>query len=298
MRIRLENHGLPSDRPEGHGLASFGQSHRQSHKPKKSLGQNFLVDQNIRNKIVASLDLKPDDIVLEIGSGKGELTQAIARCVKAVYAIEIDRRLLSILTEAVNSSGNIRIINQDVLKLDLAGLIAKEKIKGRIKVFGNIPYYISSPIIERLLDFRKSISAVYITVQKEFAKRVVASPGGKDYGSFSCFVQYYTSPRIIFDISRNCFKPSPKIDSSFLELKISKVPSVIVKDEKLFFKIIRSAFNQRRKVLGNSLSEVVTPEALQAFFRKSGLNPHRRPETLGLKDFALLADTQYFLKNT
>lgn len=266
--------------------------------PKKSLGQNFLADQNIRNKIVSSLDLKPDDIVLEIGSGKGELTKAIAGQVKKIYALEIDRRLLGVLTESVGSFDNVSIINEDVLKFDLPGIIAEDKIKGRIKVFGNIPYYISSPIIERLLDFHKSISAIFITVQKEFAKRVVASPGKKDYGSFSCFVQYYTSPRIIFDISRNCFKPSPKVDSSFLELQIRKNPAVILKDEKLFFKIIRAAFNQRRKVLGNSLSELVAPEALQVFFRKSGLNPLARPETLGLKDFALLADTQYLLKNT
>jgi len=259
---------------------------------------HFLVDQNLRNKIVAALDLKPVDTVLEIGSGKGELTQSIARCVKTVYAIEIDRRLLDILTEAVNSFGNIRIINQDILKFDLNKLIAEYKIRGRIKVFGNIPYYISSPIIERLLDFRNSISSIFITVQKEFAKRVVARPGNKDYGSFSCFVQYYTSARIVFDISRNCFKPSPKVDSSFLELKIREYPAVVLKDESLFFKIIRAAFNQRRKVLGNSLAGVITPEALRVFFKESGLNPRARPETLGLKDFALLADTQYLLKNT
>jgi 16S rRNA (adenine1518-N6/adenine1519-N6)-dimethyltransferase len=266
--------------------------------PKKSLGQNFLVDQNIRNKIIASLDLQPDDIVLEIGSGKGELTKIIAGQVKKVYAIEIDKRLLETLTGAVGSFNNVRIINEDILKLDFAGFFAENKIKGGLKVFGNIPYYISSPIIERLLDFRKKISRVFITVQKEFAKRVVAIPGNKDYGSFSCFVQYYASPRIIFGISKNCFKPSPKVDSSFLELKIREIPAVILKDEKLFFRIIRSAFNQRRKVLANSLSGVAAPEALEVFFQKSGLNPLSRPERLSLKDFALLADTQYLIKNT
>ncbi len=266
--------------------------------PKKSLGQNFLIDQNIRNKIVAALDLKPDDVIVEIGSGKGELTQSIARLVNKVYAIEIDKRLLGALTETVSSFGNVRIINEDVLKFDLAGLIAEDRINGKMKIFGNIPYYISSPIIERLLNFREKISAIFITVQKEFAKRVVAFPGNKDYGSFSCFVQYYALPRIIFEISRNCFKPSPKVDSSFLELRIRDIPAVSVKDKELFFTIIRSSFNQRRKILGNSLFEVVTPEALQVFFQKSGLNPRARPETLGLKDFALLADTQYLLKNT
>ncbi|MCX5696189.1 MAG: 16S rRNA (adenine(1518)-N(6)/adenine(1519)-N(6))-dimethyltransferase RsmA [Candidatus Omnitrophica bacterium] len=268
------------------------------HKPKKSLGQNFLIDQNIRLKIINSLDLKPDDIVLEVGSGRGELTGLIAAKIKQVYGIEIDKRLYDLLTQTLSERKNIQIINQDILKFDLAGFIKENKIKSRIKVFGNIPYYISSPIIERLLNFRKSLSAIFITVQKEFAKRVVSLPGNKDYGSFSCFVQYYTLPRIIFEISKNCFKPAPKVDSAFLELKIREFPAVLVKDEGLLFSIIRGAFNQRRKTLKNSLLELVSPEVLDIFFKQSSLNPKTRPECLTLENFALLANTQYLLKNT
>ncbi|MDD2680395.1 MAG: 16S rRNA (adenine(1518)-N(6)/adenine(1519)-N(6))-dimethyltransferase RsmA, partial [Candidatus Omnitrophica bacterium] len=230
---------------------------------KKSLGQNFLIDENIRRKIIACLGLKPSDIVLEIGPGRGELTQAISQRVNKIFGLEIDKRLYSLLDSSfAGTNKNIKLINSDILKFDIAGFLRREKIRGRIKVFGNIPYYISSPIIEQLLKFRERIESVFITVQKEFAARVAALPGSKVYGSFSCFTQYYTSPRVIFNISRNCFRPLPKVDSSFLELKIRKKPAVQVKDERLFFKIIRGSFNQRRKTLRNSLSGIVAERAL------------------------------------
>jgi 16S rRNA (adenine1518-N6/adenine1519-N6)-dimethyltransferase len=259
--------------------------------PKKSLGQNFLIDQNIRNKIVASLELKKDDVVLEIGSGRGELTQAIAQQVSKVFGLEIDRRLDSFLeSKFTGPDKKVKIMNQDILKLEVAKFLKENKIQGRIKVFGNIPYYISSPIIEHLLKFRDRIEAIFITVQKEFAARVAAVPGSKAYGSFSCFTQYYTCPRVIFNISRNCFKPAPKVDSSFLELKIREEPAVRVKDEKLFFKIIRGAFNQRRKTLRNSLEGIVSPEALNDLFDRSGVDKNIRPEDLSLENFAFLSN--------
>lgn len=264
----------------------------------RSLGQNFLVDQNIRLKILGALDLKPSDIILEIGSGKGELTSLISQRVNKIYSLEIDKRLYSVLNESFRAERNIRVINQDILKFDLSQFIKIEKIKTRIKVFGNIPYYVSSPIIEHLLNFRANLSAIYISVQKEFAERVVASPGPKDYGAFSCFVQYYTLPKIIFGISKHCFKPSPKVESSFLELKIREVPAVYVKDESAFFKIIRTAFNQRRKVLRNSLLGVVTPEVLDIFFNEFALSRGIRPEDLTLENFAFLANRQDLVKNT
>ena len=267
--------------------------------PKKNLGQNFLIDQNIRNKIIGALELKPEDIVLEIGSGKGELTQAVAQRVNKVFGLELDKRLYNFLDSTLACAGkNIEIINSDILKFDIAKFLKQNKIKGRIKVFGNIPYYISSPIIEHLLKFRDRIDTVFITVQKEFAARVAALPGGKDYGSFTCFTQYYTFPRIIFNISRNCFKPSPKVDSSFLELRIREKPAVYLKDETLFFRIIRGAFNQRRKTLRNSLSSIVSEKALSSFFEKSGLDKGVRPERMSLEDFALLSNLQYLSKNT
>ena len=266
--------------------------------PKKSLGQNFLIDQNIRRKIVASLDLGPSDIVLEIGAGKGELTGLIAQKAGKIYALEIDRRLLTGLRESFAGSDNIQVIDQDILKLDLGCFIKNNKIKGKLKAFGNIPYYISSPIIEHLLKFRGQLSAIFITVQKEFAVRLASPPGSKEYGSFSCFAQYYTEPKILFHISRNCFKPSPKVDSSFLELKMREEPAVKVSDEEIFFKIIRTAFNQRRKTLRNSLSGIISERSLNEFFAKSGLESGVRPERLSLHDFALLANHKFLAKNT
>ncbi len=264
--------------------------------PKKSLGQNFLIDPNIRGKIITALGLKPADIVLEIGAGRGELTKMIAQAVKKIYSLEIDKYLCSGLEESCRGIKNLRVMRQDILKFNLAGFIKSAKIKARIKVFGNIPYYISSPIIAHFLKYHKRISAIFITTQKEFAKRVVAVAGSKEYGAFSCFAQYYTCPKVIFDISKNCFRPAPKVDSSFLELKIRQEPHPHLKDEKLFFKIIRGAFNQRRKTLGNSLRGIVSGSVLDEFFAKSGLDRMVRPERLTLENFALLTNLQILSK--
>ncbi|MCX5699963.1 MAG: 16S rRNA (adenine(1518)-N(6)/adenine(1519)-N(6))-dimethyltransferase RsmA [Candidatus Omnitrophica bacterium] len=259
-------------------------------KPKKSLGQNFLIDKNIRNKIIKSLLLENDDIVLEIGSGRGELTELIAESVDKVIALEVDKRLSEALVGLSNATPNITVINQDILKLDLEALNKSLRLIKRFKVFGNIPYYISSPIIEHLLFFRSTIDTIFITVQKEFAERIVACPGSKDFGSFSCFVQYYAHPKIIFDISKNCFRPVPKVTSSFLELKIREVPAVSVQDETRFFKVVRGAFGQRRKTLRNSLEGLVSEKKLEAFFTESKNKKTVRPEELSLKDFALLSN--------
>lgn len=256
-------------------------------RPKKSLGQNFLRDENIQRKIIGVLGLEASDVVLEIGAGRGELTSLITPKVNKLYALEIDRQLYPLLTERFKVYNNVRIINQDILKFDLA------KISGRgfkIKVIGNIPYYISSPIIEHLIKYRAWISEVFITVQKEFAGRVVAVPGSKEYGSFSCFVQYYAVPKIMFQINKGCFYPSPKVDSCLLRLKFREKPAVCVRDEELFFKVIRAAFNQRRKTLRNSLKEAIPLPKLERFFFKSKLNPNVRPEELSLKDFASLVN--------
>jgi len=265
-------------------------------KPKKSLGQNFLVDKNIRNKIINSLELKESDIIFEIGAGRGELTALIASKVNRVYALEIDKRLLGILSGSLVGYNNTEIINQDVLEFDLGSFIRDRGIEGKVKVFGNIPYYISSPIIEHLLEFHKYIGEIFLTVQKEFGVRVAAGPGSKDYGSFSCFTQYYALPKILFDISKSCFRPSPKVDSSFLKLEIRKRPAVNVASEALFFKIIRSGFGKRRKILRNSLSGVVDPQVLDRFFSGISLDRNIRPERLTLENFAFLANLQFLRK--
>lgn len=257
-------------------------------KPKKRLGQNFLVDKNIRGKIIEAAGLTPSDIVLEIGPGKGELTELAVEKASYIYAVEIDRGLSDMLSESFKNHTNIIIINQDILKFDFEAFF--KNIDRKIKVIGNIPYYISTPIIEKLLNYREKIESIFITVQKEFAQRVISTGGSKQYGSLSCFLQYYTIPRIIFTISKTCFRPIPKVDSCLLELRARKEPAVKVKDEKFLFKIIRSVFNQRRKTLRNSLKDIIPPQKLELFFEKYSTDKNIRPENIKLEDFANLAN--------
>jgi len=257
-------------------------------KPKKSLGQNFLIDKNIQRKIIHACSFKESDVVLEIGSGEGALTRLISESAGMVYALEIDPDLCAALKEDFKKYKNIRIINEDILKFDLEGGI--KELNDKIKVIGNIPYYITTPIIEHLIKYRRIIKTIFLTVQKEFARRVVANSGSADYGSFSCFIQYYTKPEILFSIKRTCFRPVPKVDSSFLRLDMRDTPFVIVKDEDLFFKIIRAGFNKRRKTLRNSLKGIIAPTKLDAFFRKYSIGCDVRPEELSLRDFANLAN--------
>ncbi len=257
-------------------------------KPKKRLGQNFLVDRNIQEKIIAACGFMPSDIVLEIGSGRGELSGLIAQKVKRIYALEVDTHLTEFLRDKFKTCPDIKIINQDILRFNLQRHFKDTKEK--IKVVGNIPYYISSPIIEHLIKFKGKIADIFITVQKEFARRVVACPHTKEYGAFSCFVQYYLEPKIIFNIKKTCFFPSPKVDSSFIRLKVRTYPIVKPKDEHLFFKIIRTAFNYRRKILTNSLTGVVSTDKLERFFTKFKIDPKVRPEALSLQDFTNLTN--------
>lgn len=257
-------------------------------KPKKRLGQNFLIDKNIQKKIVDCLELKSSDIVFEIGSGTGELTRLIAKRVDKVYALEIDSNLCQELKKNLKDFSNTTIMNKDILKFNFRNYFKKNNKK--LKVVGNIPYYISSPILERLIKFREIISVIFITVQKEFAARLAAPSGSKDYGSLSCFVQYYLEPETLLRIKKNSFFPAPKIDSCFLRLKVRQSPLVNVKNERLFFKIIRAAFRQRRKTLRNSLSGIISPDKLNEFFRRYAIDINIRPEDLTLKDFANLAN--------
>ncbi len=257
-------------------------------KPKKRLGQNFLVDKNVQRKIIAACNFLPSDIVLEIGSGRGEMTGLIASRASSVYALEIDRELLPELTETLKNFSNIKIFNQDILKFDLEKNL--KSVKSDIKAFGNIPYYITTPIIEYLLENRRKVGVIFLTVQKEFAKRLVSPEGSADYGSLSCFVQYFTSPKIVFIIKKTCFSPMPKVDSCLLRLDVRPIPAVKVKDEEWLFKVIRSAFNQRRKTLRNSLEQLVSQDKLRDFFSKFSINPDIRPQDLSLNNFAYLAD--------
>jgi 16S rRNA (adenine1518-N6/adenine1519-N6)-dimethyltransferase len=255
--------------------------------PKKRLGQNFLRDGHARQRIIAACDFSSDDIVIEIGPGQGALTSLIAPRVKKVYAVELDRSLAAGLQEKYPQPGNISIIPGDILRFDFTAIPEFGSVK--LKVFGNIPYYITSPILERLVGLRSAIDVIFLTVQKEFARRICAVPGGKEYGSFSCYVQYYTRPEILFDIKKNSFYPVPRVDSSFIRLAVRKHPAVSVPDEQRLFTVIRHAFQQRRKTIRNSLRDIVSKDDLDVFFARSRLDPNTRPEKLTLQDFAVLA---------
>ena len=256
-------------------------------KPKKRLGQNFLIDRNIQNKIINACNFRSSDTVLEIGAGRGELTGLIAERVNKVYAFEIDRDLCCILKDNLINHKNAAIINKDFLKVDLREYFKKSDDK--VRVIGNIPYYITTPIIEYLLKYKHNLEIIFLTVQKEFALRMLSKAGNKDYGSFSCFIQYYTRPKKLFFITRTCFKPAPKVDSCFLQLEMRQEPPVKIENEELLFKIIRATFNKRRKTLRNSLKGIISLEGLEEFFVKYDIDSNIRPESLTLEDFAKLS---------
>ena len=257
-------------------------------RPKKSLGQSFLKDNRIIEKITDSCCLSSGDTVLEIGPGHGELTERLVEKAGRVVAVEIDAALCRILEEKFAIFKNLQIICKDFLKFDFDTCF--HDFSGKIKVIGNIPYYISSPIIERLLGRADKIDTVFLTVQKEFARRLVSEPGSKEYGSFSLFTQYYTEPKLLFYIKKGSFKPAPKVDSAFIRLRIRQEPAVKLDNEELFFKIIRAAFSQRRKKITNGLKGIVAAQALESFFLRYGFNRMVRPENLSLQDFANLTN--------
>ncbi|TRZ96314.1 ribosomal RNA small subunit methyltransferase A [bacterium] len=257
-------------------------------KPKKRLGQSFLIDPNIKRKIISACGLSQKDTVLEIGSGRGELTKLIAESAGSVLAVEIDTSLTEILKNNLIAYPNVKIINRDILKLDLSKLPVK--FGKKLKVIGNIPYYISTPIIEYLLKYRKRVDSIHLTVQKEYARRLVALPGGADYGSLSCFLQYHSSPEILFYIKRSCFFPAPRVDSAFVRLTLKPNWQANPEKEKLLFKVIRAAFNQRRKTLRNSLKDTIPAQKLEQFFKKYSLDRNIRPEKLSLTDFSRLTN--------
>jgi 16S rRNA (adenine1518-N6/adenine1519-N6)-dimethyltransferase len=253
--------------------------------PKKSLGQYFLYDPLIIEGIIEAAQLEPDDLVVEIGPGPGSLTRRLAEKVQHLIAIELDAALYEKLTAKLAGYDNIDLIRGDALEYRYEDLPA-------FKAVANIPYYITTPIIFRLLDSRKNLKSMTLTIQKEVAERIVAAPGGKDYGVLSIMVQYCADSSLQFIIPKQAFRPSPKVDSAVVHMRILDTPPVVVRDEKLFFRIVRTAFSQRRKMLSNSLRTV--HEDAAGWLRKAGIDPRRRPETLSMEEFARLADTSDF----
>lgn len=260
----------------------------------KKFGQNFLIDTHVLDKIIRAAEITKEDMVLEIGPGIGTMTQYLAEAAGKVIAVEIDRNLIPILSETLSMYDNVRIINEDVLKLDIRKL-AEEENQGRpIKVVANLPYYITTPIIMGLFEGQVPVESITVMVQKEVADRMQTGPGSKDYGALSLAVQYYAKPYIVANVPPNCFVPRPKVGSAVIRLTRHDTPPVQVKDEGLMFEIIRASFNQRRKTLANGLnnsSRLSYPkEVIAEAVEKLGKGPSIRGEALTLEEFARLSD--------
>ena len=261
---------------------------------KKQLGQNFLIDLHVLDKILRAAEIGPDDICLEIGPGIGSLTQVMAERAGRVIAVEIDDRVIPILEENLAAYNNVEIVNEDFMKLDLPAFFAEKGIDRPVKVIANLPYYITTPIIMELFESHVPLSSVTVMVQEEVAKRMQSGPGTKDYGALSLAVQYYADPYIAAYVPQNCFMPRPKVGSAVIRLSRHKEPPVEVKDERLMFKLIRAAFMQRRKTLTNAVSGSpelsISKEKLLAALAAAGLDERVRGEALTLAEFAKLAN--------
>lgn len=260
----------------------------------KKFGQNFLIDEHVLDKIIRAAGIGPDDFVLEIGPGIGTMTQYLSCAARKVVAVEIDRALIPILEDTLDGFENVRVINDDILKVDI-GKLAQEENDGRpIKVVANLPYYITTPIIMGLFENHVPIQSITVMVQKEVADRMQVGPGTKDYGALSLAVQYYAKPYIAANVPPNCFMPRPKVGSAVIRLDRYEKPPVEVSDEKMMFRLIRASFNQRRKTLANGLKNSpeldFTKEEIEQAIDSLGKGPSVRGEVLTLEEFAALAD--------
>ena len=260
----------------------------------KKFGQNFLIDTHVLDKIIRAAEIGSDDCVLEIGPWIGTMTQYLACAAKKVIAVEIDRALIPILEDTLDGFDNVRVINEDVLKVDIAELAEKENGGKPIKVVANLPYYITTPIIMGLFENHVPLKSITVMVQKEVADRMQVGPGTKDYGALSLAVQYYAKPYIVANVPPNCFMPRPKVGSAVIRLERYEEPPVRVRDEKLMFRIIRASFNQRRKTLVNGLNNSpelnFTKEQIGEAVTRLGRGVSVRGEALSLQEFAQLAD--------
>lgn len=257
---------------------------------RKSYGQNFLIDAHVLDKIVSAAEIDSDTDVLEIGPGIGTLTQYLAESAKTVTAVEIDDKLIPILEKTLAEYDNVRVIHGDILKQDIA-----ELFEGRhFKIVANLPYYITTPIIMSLLESHVPADSITVMIQKEVAERMMASPGTKDYGALSLAVQFYAEPYLAANVPPNCFMPRPNVGSAVIRLKRLEEPPVQVKDEKLMFKLIRAAFNQRRKTLANAVKNFeglsFSREEVEEGIKNIGLDVRIRGEAMSLEQFAKLSD--------
>ncbi len=279
--MQLTNIGVIKDLFERHGF-SFT----------KSLGQNFLINPTICPKIAEMGGCKSGVCALEIGTGVGVLTQELAKRCDKVVAVEIDTGLKPILEETLAEYDNVEVVFADVMETDLRALIEEKFGDSEVVVCANLPYYITSPVIMRVLEERLPVKALTVMVQKEAADRICAKPGTRDCGALSCGVSYYSEPKLLFKVNRGSFMPSPNVDSAVIRLDIKENNGLDVKDEKLFFRIVRSAFSQRRKQIINPLSGElgIAKAELTELFAAAGIKQTARAEELTLKDYAALCE--------
>ncbi|MFA7502592.1 MAG: 16S rRNA (adenine(1518)-N(6)/adenine(1519)-N(6))-dimethyltransferase RsmA [Anaerovoracaceae bacterium] len=264
----------------------------------KSLGQNFLTDQSVIERIVAASEAGSADLVIEIGPGMGVLTREAAEAAGKVVAIEVDARLIPILRSTLALSGNVVVVHEDVMKTDIQELIRRERTLSdgteaeHVRIVGNLPYYITTPILMKLLEERLDISSITIMVQKEVAERIASPPGSRTYGALSVAVQYFCDVEYVVDVPKEVFIPVPKVDSAVLHLRLRSEPPVDLLSEKLFFDCVKKSFGQRRKTLHNALTGVCGLDKQQTgeLLLACGIDPARRAETLSLSEFAALAN--------
>ena len=265
-------------------------------RPKKQLGQNFLVNPEVLNIILEAGELTDRDTVIEIGAGLGCLTDTLAKYAKRVIAIEVDSLLYKALVSQFSENSRVELLNADVLKLDINSLLENvdgtRSVPTTFKVLANLPYNITTPVLWKLLGHHKQIHSCVLMMQKEVAERIVAGPGGKTYGALTIGVAYYAEATLIATLSPENFYPTPKVDSALLKLEMRKTPKVAVENEELFFKVVRTAFRMRRKMLKNALvsGRFASGEVLTAAFETLGIAPERRAETLDITEFAALAN--------
>lgn len=260
----------------------------------KKYGQNFLIDGNIVSNIVKNAGITKEDTVLEIGPGIGTMTQVLCEQAKNVIAVEIDKRLIDVLTFTLRDYDNITVINSDILKCNIEELCKQYSSNGRLKVVANLPYYITTPIIMELLEKNNNsvIESITVMIQKEVAERLGAEPGNKDYGAITLSINYYSDANIVMTVPASCFMPRPNVDSAVIRMDIYDKPPVATKDEVKMFKVIKAAFSQRRKTLVNSVSSStdIAKETILKSLNEMGLSESVRGETLSLEQFAELSD--------
>lgn len=262
----------------------------------KSLGQNFLTDKNIIDRIIEGAQIGENDLVIEIGPGIGVITYETSLAARKVIAVEIDRNLIPILAETLAERDNIEVVNRDILKTDVNALIAEAREKDpaieKVRIIGNLPYYITTPIIMKLLEEAVCTDGITVMMQKEVADRIKAPAGNKTYGALSVAVQYYCEVEGVVNVPKEVFVPQPKVDSAVLNLKIRKEKPVELMDDQVFFQVVKAGFGQRRKTLNNSLMGVegITKEIAGAALEAARIEPSRRAETLTLEEFAKLSN--------